>query len=101
MDRISGLDQLYDASYRRLVVQMYAVCGDLAEAEDAVQEAFVVAVRKERQLETSRIPRAGCERQRSTGCRSGWRHVAVVRKYQPGFPVRRARSRWGRITWPS
>src|SRR5688572_29620564 len=50
MDRISGLDQLYDASYRRLVVQMYAICGSVADAEDAVQEAFVVAIRKEREL---------------------------------------------------
>src|SRR5690242_15717624 len=31
---------VYDASYRRLVVQMLAICGDQAEAEDAVQEAF-------------------------------------------------------------
>jgi len=27
------LNELYDASYRRLVVQIYAVCGDLAAAE--------------------------------------------------------------------
>lgn len=39
------LDELYDASYRRLVVQLYALCGDLADAEDAVQEAFVKAYR--------------------------------------------------------
>ena len=45
------LDALYQASYRRLVVQMYAICGDLVDAEDAVQEAFVTAVRKRRQLE--------------------------------------------------
>jgi hypothetical protein len=25
------LDELYDASYRRLVVQIYAICGDLAQ----------------------------------------------------------------------
>ena len=35
----------YAASYRRLVVQLYALCGDVVMAEDAVQEAFVVAVR--------------------------------------------------------
>jgi RNA polymerase sigma-70 factor (sigma-E family) len=36
--------RVYDASYRRLVGQLYGVCGDLAEAEDVVQEAFVRAV---------------------------------------------------------
>ena len=38
------LRQLYDASYRRLVGQLYGVCGDLAEAEDVVAEAFARAV---------------------------------------------------------
>ena len=36
--------QIFDASYRRLVGQLHAVCGDLAEAEEVVQEAFVRAV---------------------------------------------------------
>ncbi len=34
---------IFVASYRRLVVQMYGVTGDAAEAEDLVQEAFVRA----------------------------------------------------------
>ena len=36
-------DELYLANYGRLVVQLYAVTGNLAEAEDAVQEAFARA----------------------------------------------------------
>ncbi len=36
-------DELYLANYGRLVVQLYAVTGSLAEAEDAVQEAFARA----------------------------------------------------------
>ena len=36
-------DQLYLTNYSRLVVQLYAVTGSLAEAEDAVQEAFARA----------------------------------------------------------
>jgi RNA polymerase sigma-70 factor (sigma-E family) len=35
---------IYEASYRRLVAQAYAVAGDRVEAEDAVQEAFARAV---------------------------------------------------------
>jgi RNA polymerase sigma-70 factor (ECF subfamily) len=37
------LSDVFAASYRRLVVQMYGVVGDAAEAEDLVQEAFVRA----------------------------------------------------------
>lgn len=36
--------EIYEASYRRLVTQMYGIVGDQAEAEDAVQEAFARAV---------------------------------------------------------
>jgi RNA polymerase sigma-70 factor (ECF subfamily) len=38
------LEQVFYVSYRRLVVQLYGVIGDRAEAEDVVQEAFVRAV---------------------------------------------------------
>ena len=37
-------DAFYAASARRLVSQVYAMTGDLAEAQDAVQEAFARAV---------------------------------------------------------
>jgi RNA polymerase sigma-70 factor, ECF subfamily len=37
------LGQVFDRSYRRLVVQLYGVVGDICEAEDLVQEAFVRA----------------------------------------------------------
>lgn len=37
------LQEVFDASYRRLVVQLYGVVGDINEAEDLVQEAFVRA----------------------------------------------------------
>lgn len=37
------MQEVFDASYRRLVVQLYAVTGDRLEAEDLVQDAFVHA----------------------------------------------------------
>jgi RNA polymerase sigma-70 factor (ECF subfamily) len=40
-DRIA---ELYSASARRMVVGVYELTGDLAEAQEAVQEAFVRAV---------------------------------------------------------
>jgi RNA polymerase sigma-70 factor (ECF subfamily) len=82
----TALDQLYDASYRRLVVQMFAICGDLSDAEDAVQEAFVVALRKQRTLATVHNPEAWVRTTAVNHLRSRWRHAAVVRKYQPRIP---------------
>ena len=37
------LGEVFSRSYRRLVVQLYGVVGDICEAEDVVQEAFVRA----------------------------------------------------------
>lgn len=42
--------EIYDGCYRRLVGQLFAICGSLTEAEDAVQEAFVRAVEKPRRF---------------------------------------------------
>jgi len=39
----AALGDVFLRSYRRLVVQLYGVVGDLGEAEDLVQEAFVRA----------------------------------------------------------
>lgn len=38
-----ALQEAFEVSYRKLVVQLYGVIGDFAEAEDVVQEAFVRA----------------------------------------------------------
>ena len=48
---VSRLEAVFDASYRRLVGQLYGVCGDLAEAEDVVAEAFVRAADRVRQFD--------------------------------------------------
>jgi RNA polymerase sigma-70 factor (ECF subfamily) len=81
-----ALDELYSASYRRLVVQLYAICGDLSDAEDAVQEGFVAAVRKHRQLAKVHNPEAWIRTTAINHLRTRWRHAAVVRKYQPKVP---------------
>jgi RNA polymerase sigma factor (sigma-70 family) len=80
------LDELYDASYRRLVVQLYAVCGDLADAEDAVQEAFVTALRKRNVMARVSNPEAWVRTVALNRLRGGWRHAAVVRRYQGRVP---------------
>jgi RNA polymerase sigma-70 factor (ECF subfamily) len=48
----------YAASFRRLVGQLFAMTGDAAEAQDAVQEAFVRAWAHRRKLDASGSPEA-------------------------------------------
>jgi RNA polymerase sigma-70 factor (sigma-E family) len=52
------IQRCFDASYRRLVGQLYGVCGDLAEAEDVVAEAFARAVSRRRTFERLDNPEA-------------------------------------------
>lgn len=52
------IQHCFDASYRRLVGQLYGVCGDLAEAEDVVAEAFARAVSRRRAFERMDNPEA-------------------------------------------
>jgi RNA polymerase sigma-70 factor, ECF subfamily len=51
-----AFDDFYTGSYRRLVGQIYAMCGDLPEAQDCVQEAFIRAWRQRRSLDLERSP---------------------------------------------
>ncbi|MET7807107.1 RNA polymerase sigma factor [Micromonospora chersina] len=44
------ISELYAGCFRRLVVQLYAVTGDLSEAQEAVQEAFTRALATPRRL---------------------------------------------------
>jgi RNA polymerase sigma-70 factor, ECF subfamily len=50
--------EFYAASFRRLVGQLYAMTGDSAEAQDAVQEAFVRAWANRSSLQASASPEA-------------------------------------------
>jgi len=83
---VTDLDALYAGSYRRLVVQMYAICGDLADAEDAVQEAFITAIRKQRTLRSVANPEAWIRTVALRRLHRGWRHAAVVRRHQAAEP---------------
>ena len=80
------LDELYAACYPRLVVQLYAFCGVMTDAEDAVQEAFVTAIRRKRELARVNNPEAWLRTVAMNRVRGGWRHAAVVRKYQTAVP---------------
>jgi RNA polymerase sigma-70 factor (ECF subfamily) len=53
-----SLDDLYAASYRRLVAQLHAVTGNRQEAEDVVQEAFMRAMGRWEDVRTYDAPEA-------------------------------------------
>jgi len=52
------LDDVYAASYRRLVAQLHAVTGNRQEAEDCVQEAFMRAMPRWDVVQTYDSPEA-------------------------------------------
>jgi RNA polymerase sigma-70 factor (ECF subfamily) len=54
-DAVRGV---FEASYRRLVGQLYGVCGDLTEAEEVVAEAFARAVQRQRTFANLENPEA-------------------------------------------
>ena len=80
----------YAASFRRLVGQLYAMTGDHAEAQDAVQEAFVRAWAHRVRLERHGAPEAWV---RATAWRiavSRWHRVRLGRLLLRSQPQARA-----------
>lgn len=53
-----AFDAFYQASFRRLVGQIYAMCGSVTEAQDCVQEAFIRAWDRRRTLDVDQAPEA-------------------------------------------
>lgn len=78
--------EVYEASYSRLVVQMLALCGSQVDAEEAVQEAFVQALKRRRQFAEMEHPEAWLRTVATNRLRNNWRHAAVVRRFQVKVP---------------
>lgn len=74
-ERGVSLEDVFYASYRRLVVQLYGVVGDRAEAEDVVQEAFVRAVTAGRRFTGTANPEAWLRTTAINLHRSRWRKL--------------------------
>ena len=83
---VDELRELYDVSYPRLVVQLFALCGDLGEAEDAVQEAFVAAVGRGRSLAQVDNQEAWLRTVARNHLRNRWRHLAVADRMRHRVP---------------
>ena len=70
-----ALEDVFETSYRRLVVQLYGVVGDLVEAEDLVQEAFVRAAVSGRRFLEADNPEAWLRRTAVNLHRNRWRKL--------------------------
>lgn len=83
MDDGEFVRTIYDASYRRLVGQLVVATGDLAEAEDAVQEAFARAVNHARTFRDTDNPEAWLRVVALNVARSRWRRMQRWAGLQP------------------
>ena len=78
---------VFEASYRRLVGQLYGVCGDLTEAEEVVAEAFARAVQHQHTFATLDNPEAWLRTVAVNVSRTRWRRQAFVRgRDEPRHP---------------
>ena len=75
--------EVYEASYRRLVAQAYAVAGDRVEAEDACRRRSHERWRPASGSGASTTPRPGCGRSPSTCCARRWRRAQMFRVLTP------------------
>jgi len=77
----ADLDEVYEAYSTRLVAQLYAYTGDLALAEDLVQEAFVRVVPRWSKVSTYDDPVGWIRRVAWNLATSDWRRARRVRRY--------------------
>ncbi|MFQ6170678.1 RNA polymerase sigma factor [Oryzobacter sp. R7] len=75
--------EVFEASYRRLVGQLYGVCGDLTEAEEVVAEAFARAVQHERTFARLDNPEAWLRTVAVNVSRSRFRRARMAASRQP------------------
>ena len=75
--------EVYEASYRRLVAQAYAVAADRVEAEDAVQEAFARAVAAGDRFRRLANPEAWLRTVALNVLRRRWRRASMFRALSP------------------
>lgn len=80
MSHPEAIQELYAASYRRLVLQLYPVTGDLGEAQEVVQEAFARLLAAPRQAASLTNPEAWLRTVAVNLARSRWRRGKVLRR---------------------
>ena len=81
-----AIGELYDAAYPRLVLQLFAICGDQVDAEDAVQEAFVKALATGAAFDRVDHPEAWLRKVALNHQRNVWRRTGVARRFLTSVP---------------
>ncbi|NJC70085.1 SigE family RNA polymerase sigma factor [Planosporangium thailandense] len=76
-----SFDQFYAAHFDRLIVQLYAYTGDMAQAQDVVQEAFARALPRWEKLRTYDDPTAWVRRVAWNLATSRWRQLRTFRAF--------------------
>jgi RNA polymerase sigma-70 factor (ECF subfamily) len=79
--------EFYGASFVRLVGQLYAMTGDLAEAQDAVQEAFIRAWERRRRLDAGGNPEAWVRVTAWRIAMSRWRRTRAGQRLLSSLPA--------------
>jgi RNA polymerase sigma-70 factor (ECF subfamily) len=77
----ADFDLLYQAHYQGLVAMAYALLGDLAEAQDVVQEAFCRAWRRWDTITGYEYPVAWVRRVAMNLASSRWRHLRAAGRH--------------------
>lgn len=75
--------EVYQASYRRLVLQLVGTCGDLSTAEEVVQEAFVRAIARGAVFRRADNPEAWLRKVAVNLARSRWRRMKTFTGLMP------------------
>lgn len=83
---MSGLEfeDFYAAYFRPLTIQLYAYTGDLATAQDVVQEAFCRALARWRRVSSMDEPGAWVRRVAWNLATSQWRRARVAARFARG-----------------
>ncbi|MGO4600024.1 RNA polymerase sigma factor [Terrabacter sp. 2RAF25] len=76
---------VYDVSYRRLVTQMVALCGNRSEAEDVVQESFLTALTHRADFIDAANKEAWLRTVALNRLRNRWRRARVAGRVLPKF----------------
>jgi RNA polymerase sigma-70 factor, ECF subfamily len=77
----ADFDALYAANFQRLTLQLYAYLGDLAEAQDVVQEAFCRAFARWKSIQRYDDPVAWVRRVAWNLATTRFRRQSTVRKF--------------------
>jgi RNA polymerase sigma factor (sigma-70 family) len=86
MDVAADVADLFHGIYPRLVVLLYATCGNQSDAEDAAQEAFTKALLHQRKFVSLDNPEAWLRTVALNHLRNRWRHRDVVRRLRDKVP---------------